>query len=64
MQKHSLELLFIITIESLLYAGAATIFGLWRFGSSLESCVDDVLALDGSRMQRELADMYVPFATF
>ncbi|XP_007034783.2 PREDICTED: uncharacterized protein LOC18603006 isoform X1 [Theobroma cacao] len=39
--------------------GAATIFGLWRFGSSLESCVDDVLALDGSRMQRELADIIV-----
>ncbi|XVF29213.1 hypothetical protein REPUB_Repub15cG0101300 [Reevesia pubescens] len=38
---------------------AATILGFWRFGSALESSVDHVLALDGTRMQRELANIIV-----
>nr|POF12490.1 hypothetical protein CFP56_51296 [Quercus suber] len=43
------------TVQS--YSGAAVCFGLWRFGRSLDSCVDQVLAIDGSRMQKELANI-------
>lgn len=42
-----------------LAGGAAVCFGLWRFGRSLDSCVDQVLAIDGSRMQKELANIIV-----
>ena len=38
-------------------AGAGALFGLRRFSRSLSSCVDHILALDGSRMQKELANM-------
>lgn len=38
-----------------LSGGAAAISGMWAFGRSLESCIDHILALDGSRLQRELA---------
>ncbi|XP_039007861.1 uncharacterized protein LOC120135708 [Hibiscus syriacus] len=44
-----------------LSSGAAIILGFWRFGNSLESSVDRILALDGTRMQSELANMYVSF---
>lgn len=39
--------------------GSAIIAGMWRFNRSLNSCVDQILELDGSRMQKELAQMYV-----
>ncbi|XP_022138116.1 uncharacterized protein LOC111009363 isoform X2 [Momordica charantia] len=42
-----------------LSGGAAALFGLWRFSRSLNSCVDHILALDGSRMQKELANIVV-----
>lgn len=42
-----------------LAGGAGAFFGLWRFGKSLDSCVDHVLAIDGSRMQKELANIIV-----
>ncbi|CAK7327070.1 unnamed protein product [Dovyalis caffra] len=37
--------------------GAAGLFGFWRFAKSLDSCVDHILAMDGSRMQKELANI-------
>ncbi|XP_015888200.2 uncharacterized protein LOC107423184 [Ziziphus jujuba] len=40
-----------------LSGGAAAFLGLWRFGRSLNSCVDHILELDGSRIQRELANI-------
>lgn len=40
-------------------AGVAAICGFWRFGRSLDSCVEHILALDGSRMQKELANIIV-----
>ncbi|KAA3455734.1 hypothetical protein EPI10_018729 [Gossypium australe] len=46
-------------VHSLLCAGAAVILGFWKFGNSLDSSVDHILALDGTRMQSELANMYV-----
>ncbi|KAG6757459.1 hypothetical protein POTOM_037771 [Populus tomentosa] len=39
--------------------GAAIFFGFWRFGKSLDSGVDHILAMDGSRMQKELANIMV-----
>lgn len=42
-----------------IFAGAGTLCGLWRFCRSLNSSVDDILALDGSRMQKELANIIV-----
>ncbi|KAL6185768.1 hypothetical protein ACLB2K_041895 [Fragaria x ananassa] len=39
--------------------GAAAIFGLWRFSRALDSCVEHILALHGSRMQAELATIMV-----
>ncbi|CAI0465929.1 unnamed protein product [Linum tenue] len=39
--------------------GAAAFLGFWRFGHSLESCVDHILSKDGSRLQRELANLMV-----
>ncbi|KAJ7954869.1 Mitochondrial intermediate peptidase [Quillaja saponaria] len=38
-----------------LAGGAAAFFGLWRFGRSLDSCVDHILS--GSRLQKELANI-------
>ncbi|XP_031483121.1 uncharacterized protein LOC116252755 isoform X1 [Nymphaea colorata] len=40
-----------------LSGGAAILFGMWRFDRSLNSCLDQILALEGSRMQRELAKL-------
>ncbi|XP_059632496.1 uncharacterized protein LOC132275114 [Cornus florida] len=40
-----------------LSGGAAAFSGLWRFGKSLDSCVEHILALDGSQMQKELANI-------
>ncbi|KAJ8747456.1 hypothetical protein K2173_008753 [Erythroxylum novogranatense] len=37
--------------------GAAAFLGFWKFGRSLDSCVDHILALDGTRLQRELANI-------
>ncbi|KAH8500326.1 hypothetical protein H0E87_015545 [Populus deltoides] len=37
--------------------GAAALFGFWRFNKSLDTCVDHILAMDGSRLQKELANM-------
>lgn len=42
-----------------LSGGAAAFTGLWSFSRSLDSCVDHVLTLDGSRMQEELANIMV-----
>ncbi|KAJ4722482.1 Mitochondrial intermediate peptidase [Melia azedarach] len=42
-----------------LSGGAAVVLGLWRFGMSLESCVDHILAIEGSRLQKELANIIV-----
>ncbi|XP_022722521.1 uncharacterized protein LOC111279758 isoform X2 [Durio zibethinus] len=42
-----------------LSGGAASILGLLRFDRSLYSSVDHILALDGTRMQRELANIIV-----
>ncbi|XVF84693.1 hypothetical protein PTKIN_Ptkin17bG0058400 [Pterospermum kingtungense] len=39
--------------------GAATILGFAGLGRSIDSSVDHVLALDGTRMQRELANIIV-----
>lgn len=51
--------IILMTIDSSLFAGAAVILGFWKFGNSLDSSVDHILELDGTRMQRELANMYV-----
>ncbi|XP_024463316.2 uncharacterized protein LOC7473412 isoform X1 [Populus trichocarpa] len=37
--------------------GAAALFGFWRFNKSLDTCVDHILAMDGSRLQKELANI-------
>ncbi|XP_077247251.1 uncharacterized protein LOC143887009 isoform X2 [Tasmannia lanceolata] len=37
--------------------GAAILSGMWRFDRSLNSSLDHILALDGSRMQRMLANL-------
>ncbi|XP_073267174.1 uncharacterized protein [Populus alba] len=37
--------------------GAAALFGFWRFNQSLDTCVDHILAMDGSRLQKELANI-------
>lgn len=42
-----------------LAAGAAAFFGLRRLFRSLDSSIDYILQLDGSRMQQELADILV-----
>ncbi|XWS13513.1 hypothetical protein CRYUN_Cryun36dG0043600 [Craigia yunnanensis] len=42
-----------------LSGGAAILLGFRRFSSSLDSSVDHVLALDGTRIQRELANIIV-----
>lgn len=49
-----------VEISSLIecpFAGASTFMGLWRFGNSLDSCVDHILTLEGSRIQLELAKL-------
>ncbi|XP_043697807.1 uncharacterized protein LOC122648652 isoform X2 [Telopea speciosissima] len=40
-----------------LSVGAAVFSGGWRFNRSLDSCLDDILSLEGSRMQKELANL-------
>lgn len=42
-----------------LSVGAGVITGMWRFGSSIDSSLDNILSLDGSRMQKELATLIV-----
>ncbi|KAK8704847.1 hypothetical protein V6N13_048459 [Hibiscus sabdariffa] len=42
-----------------LSGGGAIVLGLWRFKNSLDSSVDHILGLDGTRMQSELANMHV-----
>ncbi|KAA8548651.1 hypothetical protein F0562_000335 [Nyssa sinensis] len=42
---------------SIAWIGAAAFFGLWKFGRSLDSCIEHILSLDGSRMQKELANI-------
>ncbi|XP_074577336.1 uncharacterized protein LOC141833739 isoform X2 [Curcuma longa] len=39
------------------WAGSAIFCGMWRFNNSLNVCVDQLLALEGSRIQRELANV-------
>lgn len=34
--------------------------GRWKLHMSIDSSVDHILSLDGGRMQKELANMYVP----
>ncbi|KAJ0092021.1 hypothetical protein Patl1_25351 [Pistacia atlantica] len=48
---------FAMLQKSFLPAGAAIFYGFWRFTSSLESCVDSILGVDGSRLQKELANI-------
>ncbi|PNX75465.1 hypothetical protein L195_g031402 [Trifolium pratense] len=40
-------------------AGAGAFCGLWIFSRSLFSCADHILTLDGSILQKELANMFV-----
>ncbi|XP_021897119.1 uncharacterized protein LOC110814087 isoform X2 [Carica papaya] len=42
-----------------LVAGAAAYIALWRSAKSLISCTDHILGLDGTRMQRELANIMI-----
>ncbi|CAA3009590.1 uncharacterized protein LOC111403088 isoform X1 [Olea europaea var. sylvestris] len=37
--------------------GVAAISGLWKFGRSLDSSIEHILSLEGSRMQMELANV-------
>ncbi|XP_008804949.2 uncharacterized protein LOC103718080 [Phoenix dactylifera] len=37
--------------------GSAMLTGMWRFDRSLNSCLDQILGLEGSRMQRELTNI-------
>ncbi|XP_052191376.1 uncharacterized protein LOC127800670 isoform X2 [Diospyros lotus] len=43
----------------LAWLGAAALSGTWRSIRSLESCLEHILSLDGSRMQKELANILV-----
>ncbi|KAL8265008.1 hypothetical protein R6Q59_023138 [Mikania micrantha] len=40
-----------------LAGGAAAITAAWRFRQSINHCIEQVLCMDGSRMQRELANI-------
>ncbi|ERM93491.1 hypothetical protein AMTR_s00004p00023170 [Amborella trichopoda] len=42
-----------------LSGGAAVLSGMWTFDNSLNSCLDHILALEGSRLQTELAKLIV-----
>ncbi|RDX57957.1 hypothetical protein CR513_62765, partial [Mucuna pruriens] len=42
-----------------LTAGAGAFFGLWTFSRSLYSCADQILSMDGSILQKELANIMV-----
>lgn len=42
-----------------LSVGSACACGIWRLSKSLDSCADHILALHGSRMQEELANIIV-----
>ncbi|XP_050373768.1 uncharacterized protein LOC126791366 [Argentina anserina] len=46
-------------IQLNLTGGAAAMFGLWTFSKALDSCAEHILALDGSRLQAELATIMV-----
>lgn len=39
-------------------SAAAVLSGMWGFDKALNSCLDHILSLEGSRLQRELATMY------
>ncbi|KAF8392371.1 hypothetical protein HHK36_022713 [Tetracentron sinense] len=43
--------------SAVVWTGAAALSGIWRFDKSLDSCLDHILALEGSRMQKELANL-------
>ncbi|KAL5702261.1 hypothetical protein ACHQM5_027498 [Ranunculus cassubicifolius] len=43
--------------SGIVWAAAAVGFGLWRFDKSLSSCVEKILGMEGSRMQKELANI-------
>ncbi|KAF8016768.1 hypothetical protein BT93_H2101 [Corymbia citriodora subsp. variegata] len=45
--------------SAIVWAGSAFACGLWRLSKSLDSCADHILALHGSRMQEELANIIV-----
>ncbi|KAJ0034958.1 hypothetical protein Pint_24797 [Pistacia integerrima] len=57
MLEYIFPCLFAMLQKSFLPAGAAIVCGFWRFTSSLESCVDSILGVDGSRLQKELANI-------
>nr|GEY35961.1 hypothetical protein [Tanacetum cinerariifolium] len=40
-----------------LAGGAAAVAATWRFRSSVNSCIEQILCMDGSRMQKELANI-------
>lgn len=40
-----------------LAGGAAAITATWRFRKSVNSCIEQILCMDGSRMQKELANI-------
>ncbi|KAM0014456.1 hypothetical protein Hdeb2414_s0035g00727731 [Helianthus debilis subsp. tardiflorus] len=40
-----------------LAGGAAALTAAWRFKRSVNSCIEQILSMDGSRMQRELANI-------
>ncbi|KAI4373940.1 hypothetical protein MLD38_011997 [Melastoma candidum] len=42
-----------------LSGGAGATFGLWAFSRSFNSCIENILSLEGSRMQNELAKIVV-----
>ncbi|KAM7488586.1 hypothetical protein LguiB_026070 [Lonicera macranthoides] len=37
------------------WLGTAIFSGLWRFGQSLDSCIERILGMEGTRIQKELA---------
>lgn len=47
-----------------LFVGIAIFSGLYRFGKALDSCVEHILNQKGSRMQQELANMYVLYPVY
>ncbi|XP_010917756.1 uncharacterized protein [Elaeis guineensis] len=43
--------------SAVVWTGSAMLTGMWRFDRSLNSCLDQILGFEGSRMQRELANI-------
>ncbi|KAK9139907.1 hypothetical protein Scep_009588 [Stephania cephalantha] len=41
----------------LVWAGAGFLAGMWQFNRSLDSCMNNILSMEGSRMQKELATL-------